>query len=156
LEQGRLRKDFAEKENELRGALKETSDANVRLTMLRNYLSEIGIVTDSDEPSPNAQSSSRIVELEKQLEERTLLHERSERELSQALRKKRELEAQLNTVSQQPDRARSLQSPVNEGDSTADARALEAERKLEETERSYKARMRQMEEDYQLAVHYVK
>jgi chromosome segregation ATPase len=156
LEQGRLRKDFAEKENELRGALKETSDANVRLTMLRNYLSENGIVTDSDEPSPNAQSSSRIVELEKQLEERTLLHERSERELSQALRKKRELEAQLNTISQQPDRARSLQSPVNEGDSTADVRALEAERKLEETERSYKARMRQMEEDYQLAVHYVK
>lgn len=156
LEQGRLRKDFAEKENELRGALKETSDANVRLVMLRNYLSENGIVTDSDEPSPNAQSSSRIVELEKQLEERTLLHERSERELSQALRKKRELEAQLNTISQQPDRARSLQSPVNEGDSTADARALEAERKLEETERSYKARMRQMEEDYQLAVHYVK
>ncbi|OJA16234.1 hypothetical protein AZE42_00038 [Rhizopogon vesiculosus] len=150
LEQGRLRKDFAEKENELRGALKETSDANVRLAMLRNYLSENGIITDSDEPSPNAQSSSRVVDLEKQLEERTLLHERSERELSQALRKKRELEAQLNTISQQQDRA------MNEGDSAADARALEAERKLEETERSYKTRMRQMEEDYQLAVHYVK
>ena len=156
LEQGRLRKDFAEKENELRGALKEASDANVRLAMLRNYLSENGIITDSDEPSTNVQNSSRIAELEKQLEERTQLHERSERELNQALRKKREVEAQLHTMSQQQDRARSLQSPVNEGDLTADARALEAERKLEETERSYKARMRQMEEDYQLAVHYVK
>lgn len=153
LEQGRLRKDFAEKDNELRGALKETSDANVRLAMLRNYLSENGITTDSDEP--NAQGPSRIADLEKQLEERTVLHERSERELGQALRKRRELEAQLSTMSQTQDRAR-LQSPVNEGDSTADARALEAERKLEETERSYKTRMRQMEEDYQLAVHYVK
>ncbi|KAG2154654.1 hypothetical protein DEU56DRAFT_868232 [Suillus clintonianus] len=153
LEQGRLRKDLAEKDNDLRGALKETADTNIRLAMLRNYLSENGIIPDSDEPSSN---SSRLADLEKQLEERTLLYERSERELSQALRKKRELETQLSTMSQQQDRARSLQSPVNQGDSDADARALEAERKLEETERSYKARMRQMEEDYQLAVHYVK
>lgn len=153
LEQGRLRKDLAEKDNDLRGALKETADTNIRLAMLRNYLSENGIIPDSEEPSSN---SSRLADLEKQLEERTLLYERSERELSQALRKKRELETQLSTMSQQQDRARSLQSPVNQGDSDAEARALEAERKLEETERSYKARMRQMEEDYQLAVHYVK
>ncbi|KAG1749813.1 uncharacterized protein EDB91DRAFT_1327252 [Suillus paluster] len=156
LEQGRLRRDFAEKKNDLQGALKDASDANVRLVMLRNYLSENGIIPDSDEPSSNSGSSSRIIDLEKQLEERSLLYERSERELSQVLRKKRELEAQLSTMSQQQDRARPVQSPVNQGDSAAEARALEAERKLEETERSYKARMRQMEEDYQLAVHYVK
>ncbi|KAG1757769.1 hypothetical protein EDB19DRAFT_1891465 [Suillus lakei] len=153
LEQGRLRKDLAEKDNDLRGALKETADTNMRLAMLRNYLSEHGIIPDSDEPSSN---SSRLADLEKQLEERSLMYERSERELGQALRRKRELEAQLSTMSQQQDRSRSMQSPVNQGDSDADARALEAERKLEETERSYKARMRQMEEDYQLAVHYVK
>jgi chromosome segregation ATPase len=155
LEQGRLRKDLAEKDDDLRGALKETADTNIRLAMLRNYLSENGIIPDSDEPSSNPGSASRLAELEKQLEERSLMHERSERELNGALRKKRELEAQLSAMSQQ-DRSRSMQSPVNQGDSDADARALEAERKLEETERNYKARMRQMEEDYQLAVHYVK
>lgn len=156
LEQGRLRKDLAEKDNDMRGALKETADTNIRLAMLRNYLSEHGIIPDSDEPSSNSGSASRLAELEKQLEERSLMHERSERELNGALRRKRELEAQLNAMSQQQDLSRSMQSPVNQGDSDADARALEAERKLEETERSYKARMRQMEEDYQLAVHYVK
>ncbi|KAG1908289.1 uncharacterized protein F5891DRAFT_1272938 [Suillus fuscotomentosus] len=156
LEQGRLRKDLAEKDNDLRGALKETADTNIRLAMLRNYLSENGIIPDSDEPSSNSASASRLADLEKQLEERSLMYERSERELNGALRRKRELEAQLSAMSQQQDRSRSMQNPDNQGDSDADARALEAERKLEETERSYKARMRQMEEDYQLAVHYVK
>ncbi|KAG2120686.1 uncharacterized protein F5147DRAFT_563267 [Suillus discolor] len=156
LEQGRLRKDLAEKDNDLRGALKETADTNIRLAMLRNYLSENGIIPDSDEPSSNSASASRLADLEKQLEERSLMYERSERELNGALRRKRELEAQLSAMAQQQDRSKSMQSPDNQGDSDADARALEAERKLEETERSYKARMRQMEEDYQLAVHYVK
>lgn len=154
-EHGRLRRDFAEKEKELREALKEAADTNVRLAMLRNYLAENGLNPESEE-STIRPDASRIAELEKQLDERVRLHEISERELTQALRRKQEAEVQITTLASQLDRSRSRQSPIVESDSTAEARALEAESKLDETERSYKARMQQMEEDYQLAVHYVK
>jgi chromosome segregation ATPase len=151
---GRLRKDFVNKEKEVREALKEAADANVRLAMLRNYLAENGLSPDSE--STNGTNDSRIIELEQQLEERIRVQEQSERELAQAVRRKQDAEAQISTLTSQLDRSRSRQSPIVESDSTAEARALEAERKLEETERGYKARMQQMEEDYQLAVHYVK
>ncbi|KIJ65005.1 hypothetical protein HYDPIDRAFT_27741 [Hydnomerulius pinastri MD-312] len=152
---GRLRKDFADKEAEHREALKEAADANVRLAMLRNYLAENGLSPDS-EGSMGGAGASQIAELEQQLEERIRLHENAEHELAQAVRRKREADAQISTLTSQLDRSRATQSPLVESDPAAEARAVEAERKLEETERSYKARMQQMEEDYQLAVHYVK
>ncbi|KAF8140428.1 hypothetical protein EV363DRAFT_1579771 [Boletus edulis] len=155
LEHGRLRKGFAEKDKELREALKDAADANVRLAMLRNYLAENGLNPESEE-STTRLDASRIAELEMQLDERIRLHDNSERELAQTLRRKQEFEAQITNLTSQLDRSRSRQSPIVESDSAAEARALEAENKLEETERSYKARMQQMEEDYQLAVHYVK
>ena len=154
-EHGRLRKDYADKEKEHREALKDAADTNVRLAMLRNYLAENGLNPESEESSSHP-DASRIAELEKQLDERIQLHEISDRELAQALRRKQEADAQITTLTSQLDRSRSRQSPIVESDSAAEARALEAENKLEETERSYKARMQQMEEDYQLAVHYVK
>lgn len=157
LEYGRIRKDFAEKEKELRESLKEAADTNVRLAMLRNYLAENGLNPEAEaEESTSRPDASRIAELEKQLDERIQLHEISERELAQALRRKQDAEAQITTLTSQLDRSRSRQSPIIESDSAAEARALEAESKFEETERNYKARMQQMEEDYQLAVHYVK
>ena len=154
-EHGRLRKVFAEKEKELREALKDAADTNVRLAMLRNYLAENGLNPDSAESTARP-DTSRIAELENQLDERIRLHEISEHDLALALRRKQEAEAQIATLTSQLDRSRSRQSPIVESDSAAEARALEAENRLEETERSYRARMQQMEEDYQLAVHYVK
>jgi hypothetical protein len=125
LEQGRLRKDLAGKDNDLWERQKRQP---IPISAWQCF------IPDSDEPFSNSGSALRLAELEKQSKERSLMHERSERELNGALRRKRELEAQLNAMSQQ-DRSRSMQSPVNQGDSDADARALEAERKLEETKR---------------------
>lgn len=153
---GRLRKEYTDKEAELSEALKEAADANVRLAMLRNYLAENGISPDQDAPGSISDNSAKVAELEKQLEERIRLHENSERELAQAVRRTRDAEAQLSALTSQLDRTHSSpQNSMVENDS-AIARATEAERKLEETERSYKTRMQQMEEDYQLAVHYLK
>ncbi|KAL4069765.1 hypothetical protein V8B97DRAFT_1872338 [Scleroderma yunnanense] len=155
-ENGCLRKELTNKETDLRDALKEASDANIRLAMLRNYFAENGLNPDQDSSSSISDNSARVVELEKQLEERIQLHENSERELALAIRRKRDVEAKVSALTSQLGRTQpSSQNPIIE-DESATARATEAERKLEETERGYKARMQQMEQDYQLAVHYVK
>ena len=41
-------------------------------------------------------------------------------------------------------------------DSTSDARLVEVERRAEDVERSYKARMQHLEDDYRLALQLVK
>lgn len=156
---GRLRQDLSQKETLLRDKAEEASDANMRLGMLRNYLADQGISTDDDDIKFEGDSSLRVAELEHKLNERTRLHEDAERELGQALRRKRDAESQVGALSAQLDRIRSTQSPGVRDDTksrAAEARAVEAEQKLEEVEQGYKQRMTQMEDDYQLAVHYVK
>jgi len=153
---GRLRLELASKESQLREKIKETSNYSIKLTMLRNYASENGVDVDEDamrSTSISRNASAVTSELESKLSERTRLHEAAERELSQALRRQQDAETQMSSLSQQLARAR---SPISRESPDLEARAVEAERKLEETEKSYKNRMAQMEEDYQLAVHYVK
>lgn len=161
VDSGKLRKEVAEKESTLVEKSKEASDAQIKLSMLRNYLAGSGIAIDegdlrSSSRAGRASPGSNVAELENKLAERTRLHEAAERELEQALRRKREVETQVAQLSTQLEQLRATQSQSHNEDADAEARAAEAERKLEDTERGYKARMQQMEEDYQLAVHYVK
>ncbi|CAL1695133.1 unnamed protein product [Somion occarium] len=156
-EGGRLRKELAVKDVELRDRIKEHASLNVRLDMLRNYLAEHGIVEGQDLGARGGKASpARIAELEDQLTDTTRLQERTERDLQRAIQQKRDAEAQVETLSSELDRMHSSPHAQNGIDSSAEARALEAERKLEESEASYKARLAQLEDDYQLAVHYVK
>ncbi|KAE9408291.1 hypothetical protein BT96DRAFT_986065 [Gymnopus androsaceus JB14] len=126
-------------------------------------MAENGLSVDEDDLDLPARSRSHdgaspvaLVELENKLAERTRLHENTERELSKAVLRTRELEDQVDQLSKQLERARSTKPSSEEPSGDSEARAEEAERKLEDTERVYKARMQTMEEDYQLAVHYVK
>ena len=155
----RLRKDISEKENHIRDKIKDATDVTTKMAMLRSYLAENGIGIDEDDlrsssRSNNNSSPEAIIDLENRLAERTRLHEISERELAQTLRRTRDAEAQVNELSTQLDQVRTTQSPVNNAET--DARLQEAEEKLEETEKHYEKRIQQLEEDYQLAVHYVK
>ncbi|KAF5385427.1 hypothetical protein D9757_005444 [Collybiopsis confluens] len=157
-----LRKSLAERDANLRNKGREFSEVTVKLAMLRNYMAENGLTVDEDEldlptrSRSNAASPVVIAELESKLAERTRLHEDSERELAIAVRRNREVEDQVAQLSSQLGRARSAPPSIKDTSNDAEARADEAERKLEETERVYKTRMQTMEEDYQLAVHYVK
>jgi chromosome segregation ATPase len=157
---GRLRKDLLLKESEVREKTKESSDADVRLGMLRNYLAENGLAPDNDDLSVKSSGdspSSRIIQLENKLAERSRLQEKVERDLQSALVQKQQAEAQVESLSAEVQRYKFSQSPSSRvQDGVLDATSVELEQKLEETERSYKERLRQLEEDYQLAVHYVK
>ncbi|KIP12569.1 hypothetical protein PHLGIDRAFT_97993 [Phlebiopsis gigantea 11061_1 CR5-6] len=150
---GRLRKDLAVKDAEVREKMKEVAGATVKTDMLRNFLADNGI-TEGDEivRTSNGPAVPRVAQLEEQLANRSRLHDRAERELSQALQEKRDAEAQVESLSAELDR---LNSPSRDG-SRDDARVQEIERKLEGVESSYKARLQQLEDDYQLAVRYVK
>lgn len=158
---GKLRKEVAQKESAFHEKSKEASDAVIKLSMLRNYLAENGIGVDEDDFGSSSGAGRRspgssVAELESKLAERTRLLETAERELAQALRRKRDVEAQATQLSTELDELRTNQSQSHNEDAEAEGRVAEAEHKLEEIERSYKARMQQMEEDYHLAVHCVK
>ena len=154
-ESGRLRKELIIKDSELRDKTKENSDSEVRLGMLRNYLAENGLAPDTDElSSKTGDSSSRVTQLESKLAERSKLQERAERDLTAALNQKQQAELRAESLAEEVERLK-VQGGSSRGlNGIVDA--AEYEQRLEETDRSYKERLRQLEDDYQLAVHYVK
>lgn len=161
-ESGRARQDLALRELELKQKAKDAADAALRLDMLRNYLGENDIVLNNDGLPAKAESetASRVADLETKLAQNTRQQEQTERELQTVSRQKQDALAQVSVLSNQLDRLRSTQSPalIRNGldESASDARVAEAERRAEDVERSYKARMQQLEDDYRLAVQLVK
>lgn len=155
---GRLRKDLASREAELRDKSKTAAESEVRLGMLRNYLSDNGLVIDEDEvaSSQGSSGSSRLQQLQNQLRETKQLLEDTEIRAQDTLRDKADLESQLRLMSSEFDR---LRATANKSPSSAEennARAVAAERKLAESEAAHKDKLQQMEHDYQTAVHYVR
>lgn len=161
-ESARARQDLALRESELKQKAKDAADAALRLDMLRNYLAENDIVLNNDGLPAKAESetASRVAELETKVAQYTRLQEQTERELQAVSRQKQDALAQVSSLSNQLDRLRSTQSPAltrnGLDESASDARVAEAERRAEDVERSYKARMQQLEDDYRLAVQLVK
>lgn len=158
-ETGNLRKELAVKESQLREYRQRTSDAEVRLGMFRNYFADRGEVVDEDDLKTKiGEAPARVLELENKLAARARLQDEMEKELEQAIRRRDELEAQTKVMGNQLERLRSSHSPSSNQSDEGEwqARAAEAEQKLVETEQSYKAKLQQMEDDYQLAVKYVK
>ncbi|KAI0654188.1 hypothetical protein C8Q70DRAFT_1142246 [Cubamyces menziesii] len=158
---GRLRKELNAKEAELASKAKEAMAATMRLEAMRNYLAANNIVAEDEDGNPlraDDVMSARIQELEDRLAERARALEIAERESQTLFQQKQDAESQIESLSAQLDRIRTTQSPSrrNGVDAASEARVTELEQQLEETEKSYKARLQQLEDDYQLAVHYVK
>ena len=158
---GRYRKELAAKEAELQGKARETAAAAMRLDAMRSYLAANGVVVEDEHGNPlraDDVTAARMQELEDRLTERTRAHEIAERELETLLKQKQDADEQVESLSAQLEHFRTAQSPSrrNGVDTGSDALVVELRAQLEETEGSYKARLQQLEEDYQLAVHYVK
>lgn len=154
----RLRMTVVEKETELHDKAGIVSDAELRLAMFRNYFAERGEVIDEDDLKVKiGEAPARVVELENKLSARIRLQEEMEKELEQANRRRDELESHVRILSDQLDRGRSSQSPSSgNGEGTWETRALQAEQNIVESEKRYNAKLKQMEDDYQLAVKYVR
>ena len=145
----RTRKDLADRETEILDASRAASEAELRLSTLRNYLAESGITVDMDDlmarngdSDSGAVATARIRDLEAKLKEKTRQYEESDRQRLAA-------EAKAEQAASSSSRAG---SPL----ARAVSRAETAERQLAEAEHGHKERLQQMEADYQTAVHYVK
>lgn len=156
-EAGKLRKDLAVKEAELQEKTQQAGNAELRLAMFRNYFAEHGEAIDEDDlRSKIGEAPARVVELENKLAARMRIQESMEKDLDDAIRRRDDLEQQVKKLGSQLEHVRSKQSPSSSNGEDWEGRALESEQKLTETEQTYKAKLQQMEDDYQLAVKYVK
>jgi chromosome segregation ATPase len=145
---------------------KEASDAQAKLAMLRNYLVENGVIVDDDDLDQqgkggvtlkdNKSKSGVVAELENKLAEKTRLQENTERELEKVLRQKRDVEVQVTQLSSRLDGMRT--TPTNDSGTPTeeDERLQEAEEKLELVQQAHQQKVKQLEDDYNMAVHYVK
>ncbi len=146
-----LQQELGNRDAQLKAQAQELSDAELRLAMFRNFFAEEGVTIDEEDlKSKIGEAPARVLELEAKLAARARLQDEMEKELDDSNRRRDELESQL-------DRVRSGASPSNRSeDGHWETRALSAERKLADTEQSFKTRLQQMEDDYQVAVKYVK
>ena len=164
----RLRMDLTRMENVVKDKTKEASDASAKLGMLRNYLAESGVIVDEDEElktTSNLNSDEQqtaMAVLEDKLVARTRMHENAERQLEKALRQKRDMEVQVTQLSSRLDSLRSGQTmtptmaTAMTGNAEVDGLLQEAEQKLEMVQQAHAQKIKQLEDDYNMAVHYVK
>lgn len=155
----RIKQDLSNAETQIRDRTKDVNDTNAKLSMLRQYLADNGVTVDDDQLRSSSRlngsvSPEAINALENKLAERTRLHETTERELAQVVRRNREADVQITSLSEQLQNARSTHSPSSNPDS--DARVQEVEEKLESVTQAFQGQIQQMEADYQVAVHYVR
>jgi hypothetical protein len=130
------------------------------VTQLENKLAEKSKLQERAERdlvavlNQKQQAEMRAESLSEELAEMSELQERSERDREAALNQKQQTEMRAESLSEEIERLKVQVSSSRGINGIVDAG--EYEQKLEETERSYKERLRQLEDDYQLAAHYVK
>jgi chromosome segregation ATPase len=148
---------YAAKDSELRDRDQAVTELQTRVSLLRKMMGDHGIVV-TDNQLDNAELPSTS-ELETKLRDKTRAHENSQREIEELTARVREAEEKSESLGRHVERinnrsgsSASMRSPSPGGASASEARALEAERKLQEIEEKLSV----VESDYQTAVRYVK
>lgn len=154
---GRYRKDLATRDVELREKTNTLSEVELRLSTLRAYLTEHGLMIDESEiGQQTSEMPMRLHELEQKLNDQIRLHEDTSQKLEMATRRHQEAEAHAVSLLKQLNEVQHSNATTNFSGQNMEARVEAAERNLAEAEDNHKNRMAQMEEDYKTAVHYVK
>ncbi|KAG8959406.1 Negative regulator of mitotic exit, partial [Tulasnella sp. 419] len=152
---GRLRKDLAMRDAELREKSKLASENEVRLGMLKNYLADNGLVLSEDDLNASSGTSGgRLHDLQLKLQQKTRQHEETEMRLQEILREKEDAESRSMMLNSELERMRSARSPSSVED--ASGRAVSLERKLAEVEQMHRQKMAKLENDYHQAVNFAK
>lgn len=154
-EAARLKDSASSKELELRDRNRAIEAAQVKSSLLKQFMAERGVsVPNDDELSvKSGYADRRIRELEEEIDARA-------REVQEAEHRLQDSESRVEELTRELEHHASLTASRGTADSTsvaeANRRALLAERELSETTASYKERMAQLENDYQTAVQFVK
>jgi chromosome segregation ATPase len=142
---GKLRQELSDRDASLLQKDKEATGASMKLSMLRNYLGENGIVVEEDDLRSSSRSDSRTgitsssttADLESRLAERTRMHENTQRELAQSLQRTRDAETHVSELTNELQRMRANQGSRNgAGDPDSAARITELEQKLAKTDQA--------------------
>lgn len=157
-EMSKYRGLYATKDAELRDRDQAVTELQTRVVLLRKMMGDHGIVvTDAELNNAELPSTS---ELETKLRDKARAHENAEREIEELTRRCREAEDKAESLTRHVDRinatrsgsSASMRSGSPGTHNVTEARALEAERKVQELEEKLSV----VESDYQTAVRYVK
>lgn len=153
----RLKDQLTTKEFELKDQSSSMSELELRLATLRNLLADHGVAVNEDEVhSEDGFTSGRTRQLESKLSEKAHALEEAERELDLSRKRLEGAEARMAEMSTAMDRSNvsggGSESPSVDQLRLLESRAESAEKQLVESTASHK----QVQADYQTAVHYVK
>ncbi|CAI2168279.1 5442_t:CDS:10 [Funneliformis geosporum] len=147
-ENAKTKDKLREKEQTLVERTRALEDAEVKVGMMRDVLTEKGILDDGSNVNKGLFSSSRFKELESKCEELESKHNQAARKVKESEEKAKILEGELERASIG---SKSLTSD-NEDNVKLETKPIANQRELIET----KKRLQEVENDYQTAVHYVK
>lgn len=154
-EAARLKDAAATKDAELRERGRAIEAAQVKSSLLKQFMAERGVSVPNDEELSvkSGYADRRIRELEEEIDARA-------REMQEAEHRLQDSESRVEELTRELEHHASLTASRGTADSAgvaeAERRAHLAERELAETTASYKERMAQLENDYQTAVQFVK
>lgn len=162
-EVARLKDHSSGKELELRDLTRSAETAQVKASLLKQFMADRGISVPDDEElsAKSGFADRRIRDLEMEIDART-------REIQDAEHRLQDSESRVEELTREVEHQRSERSSRGLGGAgdgngvdasvlfEAEQKAEAAERELAETTASYKERMAQLENDYQTAVQFVK
>lgn len=157
-EVARLKDQGSSKDIELRDSSRAIEAAQIKSSLLRQFMTERGLSIPGDEElsAKGGFADKRIRKLEEEIDSRAKDVQDAEHRLQDSESRVEELTRELEHKASSMGASRGLGGSESADLAAAQRRAANAERELSDATASYKERMAQLENDYQTAVQFVK